>query len=463
MERLIEIKASVERVFSLFGDPVNLPEWASASVEVQVINSRQFRWLAKSINGFRSWEISSQAVDPPAYLLWQATPDARDRPGEKPFTIEAYFLSTKRHGTILRLVYGEIESPGAPPAMTAGEFEQSLENFKHFVERYDEQSQQVTEAFPLAPISTKELNEGQIDRAASPQPDAHSSSDAVTATNPAQQKADDNSTSPRQPLTTGQPLTEIPLKRRSPREALGGRRITSERPLVRRRTLILPLTLLGLAVLVALAAGLLVWLARQQLPEGQRERQQQANREVAPAPDIAEEAGTTVAPSEKDVNSNSSDRVDEPSRAGRPETQSESAEAGKEVSPAGDGDGNEELRQALSGWVAATNARDLDALMSFYAPVAERYYLRENFSLAQVRADKRRLDERATLVDVRADDPEITFSSDRRTARMTFNKDYNVEGSMINKRGRVLAELRWAKSDGGDWKIVSERDLRVDR
>lgn len=406
MEKLIEVKATVEQVFSLFSDPVNVPRWWAQSDEVRVIDVRQFHWLMNKADGPRSWSVSVQALEPPVHLLWRAAPNAGDRQNENAFTLEAYFEATVRQSTIVRLIYSEIfaeelSSPGdafavaeGSPAVTTREFERVLEDFKKFVEQFDGQyDEQLTR---------------ETARAAAP------------------------------------PLTEIPLRKRPTGEAQD-RIKTSARPLTRRKLPFLWLALSGLAVSIALAAAvLLVWTAR---------RQQPSDRAAPPA------ANATTAAEAEVGSAISSDPI--PARSGGAQSTDESAKAEKEIAPT-EGDEDQELRRALSGWVAATNARDIGALMSFYAPVARRYYLRENFSIDQIRADKMRLDELATLVDVSAHDPDITFSSDGQTAQMIFRKDYNVEGSKIKQRGQVVEELRWRRTGGG-WKIISERDLRVIR
>lgn len=118
------------------------------------------------------------------------------------------------------------------------------------------------------------------------------------------------------------------------------------------------------------------------------------------------------------------------------------------------------LRGALSEWVAATNARDIDRQMSFYNPVVEAFYRLRNASREEVRADKARVFARATSIDVRADSPEIRLSPDGRTAIMRFHKRYAIAGGGEDRRGEVLQELRWQQT-GGEWRIMSERDLRV--
>jgi len=119
-------------------------------------------------------------------------------------------------------------------------------------------------------------------------------------------------------------------------------------------------------------------------------------------------------------------------------------------------DARSELRAALDGWVAATNARDVEGQIKFYAPNVEAFYLSRNASRAAVREEKARLFSRARAVDVRASEPEISLGRDGRTAVMRFRKRYRID----ERGGEVLQELRWRLTDSG-WRIVGERDLRV--
>lgn len=120
------------------------------------------------------------------------------------------------------------------------------------------------------------------------------------------------------------------------------------------------------------------------------------------------------------------------------------------------------LRGALNEWVAATNARDIDKQMRFYNPVIDSFYLMRNASHADVRADKERVFEQASLIDIRTGTPAIRLSPDGRTAIMLFNKRYAIEGGGLDRRGEVVQELRWQRING-EWRITSERDLRVVR
>ena len=118
------------------------------------------------------------------------------------------------------------------------------------------------------------------------------------------------------------------------------------------------------------------------------------------------------------------------------------------------------LRDALAGWVGATNARDVGRQMSFYVPRLEAYYLAHGASAAAVRAEKQRVLGRAQVVNVQTDAPSISLSPDGLTATMRFRKRYQIAGPGFDNRGEVVQELRWRKTAQG-WKIVGERDLRV--
>ena len=122
----------------------------------------------------------------------------------------------------------------------------------------------------------------------------------------------------------------------------------------------------------------------------------------------------------------------------------------------------ESLRAALNDWVAATNARDIDRQMMFYNPVVEAFYRSRNASRADVRRDKARVFERASSIDIRTGAPAIRLSADGRTAIMLFHKRYEIVGGGEDRRGEVVQELRWQRING-EWRITSERDLRVVR
>lgn len=117
------------------------------------------------------------------------------------------------------------------------------------------------------------------------------------------------------------------------------------------------------------------------------------------------------------------------------------------------------LRVALEGWVAATNARDLEKLMQFYSSKVNAFYRARNVPQEFVRADRARLFQRADTIEVSAGDPEISINRDDGTASMRFRKSYVTKMDGRERRGEVIQQLQWERTAEG-WKIVSERDVK---
>jgi len=118
------------------------------------------------------------------------------------------------------------------------------------------------------------------------------------------------------------------------------------------------------------------------------------------------------------------------------------------------------LQGALDEWISATNARDIQRQMNFYNQTVNAFYRTRNVPREAVRAEKSRVLGRADVINIKAAAPGIRLSRDGRTATMRFRKKYAIEGGGEDRRGEVVQELRWQRTDDG-WKIVSERDLRV--
>ncbi len=134
--------------------------------------------------------------------------------------------------------------------------------------------------------------------------------------------------------------------------------------------------------------------------------------------------------------------------------------AAREETAAIDGKPQTELNSALGEWISATNSRDVDQQMNYYAPKLNAYYLTRNTSQDAVRAEKKRVFSRADDVAIQAGKPDITLSPDGQKATMRFRKKYAIKQGEKSRRGEVLQELQWVKSNGG-WRIVSERDVKV--
>jgi ketosteroid isomerase-like protein len=124
--------------------------------------------------------------------------------------------------------------------------------------------------------------------------------------------------------------------------------------------------------------------------------------------------------------------------------------------------GASDLRAALDEWIAATNIRDVRRLITFYAPEVKAFYLKRDVTRSFIRDERARAFRRAGEIEVRAEEPEIIFRDAGRTAIMRFRKQYVTEINGQRRRGEVVQELRWRKTESG-WRIFSERDVRVIR
>lgn len=120
------------------------------------------------------------------------------------------------------------------------------------------------------------------------------------------------------------------------------------------------------------------------------------------------------------------------------------------------------LRAELGRWVAATNEKDIHRQMTFYMPILRAYYLTRNTPRNFVRAEKARVFANASAINITAEEPEIVFIEGGQSAVMRFHKHYEIAQRAQRRRGEVIQELRWRKTDEG-WKIYSERDIRVVR
>jgi serine/threonine-protein kinase len=205
--------------------------------------------------------------------------------------------------------------------------------------------------------------------------------------------------------------------------------------------------LLAGAALLALAAsvGLGMFLYNQ--------RQESPNYEQA----VAEESPLTVSTSESRNQSN--EAVKNQAASENPAAEIEPV-VNESLENSLTGNEQAELNSSLDEWITATNARDVERQMNYYAPKVNAYYRAQNVSLESVRVEKKRIFERADVVDIQTSKPEITVSRNGQSATMQFRKKYAIKEGQKSRTGEVIQELQWVKS-GGNWKIVSERDVKV--
>lgn len=215
-------------------------------------------------------------------------------------------------------------------------------------------------------------------------------------------------------------------------------------------------------ILAALLFGLAVGAFGSMLFMRQRSDSRQSQTPAAQTEPRAESTAETAPPAKAETKEQSREPDVQAERAvtasSQPDETREMVKPEIAVAPS-----NEEwaaLRGALNEWVAATNARDINKQMSFYNPTVNAFYLSRNASREEVRAEKARVFERARSIDIRAAEPQIRLSPDGNSATMRFRKSYAIAGGGQDRRGAVVQELRWRRV-GGEWKIVSERDVKV--
>jgi len=212
------------------------------------------------------------------------------------------------------------------------------------------------------------------------------------------------------------------------------------------------LTYAGLFVAFAtIALAMTLWLARQPIASDEAASKGSAQTAVrmgssVPSPDVNSKANSSE---DKTING---EDARSPVHNNAPRTASPEPAQTSSLDP------SDELRSSLNDWITATNARDLNRQMTFYAPVLEKYYLRPNASASFVRADKSNLFAQTNSVRVNITEPSITYTNNGRIAIMRYNKSWNFSGARTNS-GQALEELRWTKTKDG-WRIISERDLR---
>jgi len=120
--------------------------------------------------------------------------------------------------------------------------------------------------------------------------------------------------------------------------------------------------------------------------------------------------------------------------------------------------GQQEVSQTVYGWKAMAESKDLDRYMANYADTID-YYNHSGASRSYVRSDKSRAFEMYDLIRVDLSNMNVSFDESGNTATATFDKEWDFQGPR-NSSGKVQTQLK-LRNINGDWRIISERDLRV--
>ncbi|HEX8493022.1 MAG TPA: SRPBCC family protein [Pyrinomonadaceae bacterium] len=101
VEKRMEIRAPVERVFDLFSDFESFPRWMKNIKEVRYTGRRYTRWAAEAPLGTEvEWEAETTHFEPDHRIAWRSVRGDVDTEGE------VVFEETRRGTTLMRVVLG---------------------------------------------------------------------------------------------------------------------------------------------------------------------------------------------------------------------------------------------------------------------------------------------------------------------------------------------------------------------
>jgi len=241
----------------------------------------------------------------------------------------------------------------------------------------------------------------------------------------------------------------------------------SRQPLFAKRTLLISAGILALLSFAAL--GALLFNNRQESPLVSLQTSPDTSNvpsasssQPQPVSEKRDDADIAVRPDTSQIKEPAPAIVKNSSSTGETKRDVQSPAFEKPQLPPAELDGNtqNELNASLNEWVDATNTRNVDQQMTYYAPKLNSFYRSRNASINAVRDEKKRVFDGVDAVDIKAGKPQIVLSRDGRTATMVFRKKYSIKKGEQNRNGEVIQEMKWVKSNNG-WRIVSERDVKV--
>lgn len=495
VEKWIEVISPVERVFDLFSDFESMPQWMHGATEVRRGGDNRTRWILanKSSGTAVQWETETTAFEPGCRLAWRGVGGDVDASGD------VTFEETKRGSTLLCIQLGYDPPSGYSGAIArlfgedlALHLEEDLQRFKHFVEEHQaigrSDAQQLRAAMASSAPTTPALKQfdptGFNEDSEDHNLDAHqlnTREDVMRMT--AQQGPQGGDVAGRHEVVNTEVnrpvLQSVGVYRDKLPEALRVQSLQDDAPTIvsaasrpaatavhtrplaqtiverrepvhtrpRRSTWTL-YALLGVALVLGVA---LLWYALQRGSNDSPASTSPLPTEISATEPASPISDTVAMPLSKASTTSNTPVV------------VENTSASTNIEPRTKATERERLRTQLSSWIAATNARDIGRQMSFYDSVVQRYYLTSYVTRQRVREDKSRLFAAAKSVDITTADPEVTFDRRGNVATMRFRKQYDIENRRLSRRGEVLQELKWLKTDKEGWKIISERDLRVIR
>lgn len=119
-----------------------------------------------------------------------------------------------------------------------------------------------------------------------------------------------------------------------------------------------------------------------------------------------------------------------------------------------------EVASALNGWRQTMINPDVDAHMSYYAPVLHTYYNARNADVSRVRSNVARAFSSYSTFDVRITNLQIEVDPSGQSAIATFDKTFEFRNGEKRYAGSGLNRF-WFEKIGGRWLITGEKDLKT--
>lgn len=453
----IEINAPVEVVFDWISNFSAYPRWLQGIQRVRLTAPHRSRWTATTPSGEAvEWEAETTVFEPDRKVAWRSVE------GDVRAFGEAVIEATNHDTTVLRLQLGyEADESTAPGVVNylmgddpAAQLQESLARFAQIVEFAEAESG--ARAWPSVAAPAFVSGYSKPIRRAQPLVQPGEAADKSVG-----ESAGNAAYNPRVSVKAPEPaagravinqLHGVQASRDVPEEEIAATDESDEEYVFVRHQPVagyVALAVLGLLIVGSIVA-FVSWMradrstARVVAPTPEATRRAPA---ASVAPVVVPSAGPTATPT-----------VAPSPEAGAEETPSPNAASTTESDA--EAEARDEVADTVKRWVAATNARDVNSQMTFYAPTLRRYYLQSNVPRGAVSEDKSARFAEADRVHITASEPEITFEDAGRTARVRLRKRYEIEKQGQSERGEVVQELVLARQ-GDEWRIVSERDLQV--
>ena len=215
----------------------------------------------------------------------------------------------------------------------------------------------------------------------------------------------------------------------------------------------LPIVLLAGLLAVILIGLAVAYLGGRKRLTPERAAPQQENARAGATNSNAEVTPATSSP-------NAAPRNDE-AHAVNPPTSVRNEDNGEGTSPAPavtTGKAVNDVRNAVSGWNAALQSRDLNAHMAYYAPRLHTYFLKENVDRNAARAEVAAALSRYSKLKIRTSPLAVSVDPSGNHAVVTYEKNWDFEGK--EPWSGAAVERLWLERLNGRWRITGVRDLK---